>query len=256
MLSFCGISQTTIGNKPKPELAEKPGVLAPGKKHKVMLIPFEKKMYMSQIDHKINAETKWDQKKIRAAFREGIDDELYKKLKSRFDVLSLLDDTIKYKKDIAGIYEYLSYKYDKVPNQQHYTAPKTEKEKPNIKKGQLMTESVTGEHFMNAKITSPALIPGLYAKYKTDIFLFVNQIDILSSNTLVVEAGNMNSRTITIHYTVFTVDAKEINSGTCSVKFPADVNNPSKIVSSYLSKIAEEIARRMDKAVYPVAVNK
>lgn len=252
--AFSGFAQTTIGNTPRPEVAEKPSVLATGKKHKVMLIPFEKKMYMSRIDQRINAETKWDQNKIRESFRRGVDDELYKKLKPKFEVLSLLDDTIKYKKDIAGIYQYLSYKYDKVPNQQHYVAPKTEKEKQQIKKGQIMTESVSGDHFMNAKITSPALIPTLYAKYKTDIFLFVNQVDILSSTAGLADAGSSNMRTITLHYTAFTVDAKEINSGTCSIKFPAELNNPSKIISGYLSKIAEEIAKRVEKAAYPVAV--
>jgi hypothetical protein len=255
-LPAISIAQTTIGNTSKPELADKPGVLAPGKKHRVMIIPFEKKMYMSQIDHKINAETKWNQQKIKAAFREGIDAELSKKLKSKFEVVSLLSDTVKYRKDIAGIYQYLSYKYDKVPDQNHYVAPKTEKEKKQINKGQLMVESASGDHFMNAKIVSPALIPSLYSKYKTDIFLFVNQIDIISGNNLVVDAGSANPRSITIHYTVFTVDAKEINSGTCTIKFPADVNTPSKIISTYLSKIAEEIAKRMEKAVYPVTVKK
>src|ERR1700741_372279 len=108
VLSLPGVAQTTIGTKPKTDVTESAYVLAPGKKHKVMVIPFLPKMYMSQIDHKINAETKWDQKKIRASFREGIDEELGKKLKSKFDVLCLLDDTVKYKKDIAGIYQYLS----------------------------------------------------------------------------------------------------------------------------------------------------
>jgi hypothetical protein len=41
------------------------------------------------------------------------------------------------------------------------------------------------------------------------------------------------------------VDAKELNSGTCSLKFPGDVNSPSKIISSYVSKMGTEINRRI-----------
>ena len=63
------ISQTALGNEPKP----KPGIERPAatKKHKILLVPFEPKMYMSQIDHKINAETKWNQQKIKANFLSG-----------------------------------------------------------------------------------------------------------------------------------------------------------------------------------------
>lgn len=249
------ISQTTLGNEPKP----KPGIERPAatKKHKILLVPFEPKMYMSQIDHKINAETKWSQQKIKANFRDGVDEQLYKKLKQHFDVISLLDDTVKYKKDLFKIYQHLTYKYEKVPDQEHYTAPKSDKEKPTIKNGQLVVETNTDARFMNAKITSAALVPELFAKYKTDLFVFINQMDITAGETPASgDFGTQAQRTITLHYTVYTVDAKEINSGTCSVKFPVDVNNPTKIISSYISKIAEEINRRIEKALTPVIEKK
>ncbi len=244
-------SQTTIGTESKPNLSNDKALTAT-KKHKILLVPFEPKMYMSQIDHKINAETKWDQQKIKASFRDGVDEQLYKKLKQHFDVISLLDDTVKYKKDLSKIYQHLTYKYEKVPNQEKYTAPKNEKEKPGIKNGQLVVETNSDARFMNAKITSPGLVPELYAKYKTDLFVFINQIDIEAGTTPAGDFGSQSLRTITLHYTVYTVDAKEINSGTCSVKFPVEVNTPSKIISSYVSKIAEEINKRIEKALLPV----
>ena len=53
-------------------------------KHKVMVIPFESKLYMSEIDHKINAETKLSQKEIKEAFRKGINAELARALKQKY----------------------------------------------------------------------------------------------------------------------------------------------------------------------------
>ena len=215
-------------------------------KHKVLIVPFEPKLYMSQVDHKFNAETKQTQKQIRETFRKGINKELEVALKKKFEVLDLMKDTAKYKKDLFAIYKSLTYSFDKVPDQSNYKAPVGEKTKTeNIKKGQLVVETDPNARFMNARITSPGLVPGLYAKYKTDLFLFVNQLDITSTTLATGETGTLNERVMTVHYTVFTIDAKEIQSGTCSVKFPADVNNPSKVVSAFGAKIAEEVTRRI-----------
>jgi hypothetical protein len=215
-----------------------------------MIIPFEGKLYMSQIDHKINAETKMSQKQIKETFRRGISKELESALKKNYETLDLLKDTSKYKKDLFAIYKSLTYTYDKVPDQSNYKAPVNDKTKnESIKKGQLVVETDPNARFMNAKIMSPAMVPGLFAKYKTDLFLFVNQLDILSNTLASGETGSLTERVITVHYTVYTIDAKEIQSGICSVKFSPEVNAPSKIVSSYISKIAGEIARRINLAV-------
>jgi hypothetical protein len=215
-------------------------------KHKIMIIPFEQRLYMSQIDHKINAETKLTQKQIKEVFRKGTNEELSKALKKNFEVLDLLKDTVKYKKDLFSIYKSLTYKYEKVPDQSNYKAPVAEKDKKEtIKKGQLVVETDPNARFMNAQIISPAMVPALFAKFKTDLFLFVNQLDITSASVLSNETGSISERVISLHYTVYTVDAKEINSGICSIKFPGDVNTPSKILSGSISKIAQEINRRI-----------
>jgi len=220
-------------------------------KHKIMVIPFEPKLYMSQIDHKINAETKLSQKEIKEAFRKGINAELAKALKQKYEVLDLLKDTAKYKKDVLAIYKSITFEYEKVPDQSNYKAPVEEKGKKSsvITNGQILAESNADARFMNAKVTSPALIPGLYAKHKTDLFLFINQLDIISNQLAAGDIGTSAERIITLHYTVFTVDAKEINSGACSIKFPADVNAPTKIISGYVSKLSIEITRRIALAL-------
>lgn len=220
-------------------------------KHKVMVIPFVPKLYMSEIDHKINAETKLSQKEIKEAFRKAINAELARALKQKYEVLDLLKDTAKYKKDVLTIYKNTTCNYEKVPDQSNYKAPVEEKDKQHstIKDGQILVESNSDARFMNTKVTNPSLIPGLYAKYKTDLFLFINQLDIFSGQTSVNTIGGIPDRTLTLHYTVFTVDAKEINSGVCSIRFPVDVNTPSKITSGYVSKIATEITRRIALAL-------
>jgi uncharacterized protein YqfB (UPF0267 family) len=236
--------QTTIGSKSKSERE-------PAAAHKVMIIPFEPKLYMSEIDRSVNAETGMTAKQIRHKFRDGMNEQLYKAFKTaKYNVVDLMDDTAKYKKDLEGIYQYLTYQYQKVPDQEHYKAPEKEKEEKKIEKGQLNVETNSDLRFMNAKITNAKVVPLLYAKYKTDIFVFVNQLDLKSAGSPgKANLGVNPDRLVTVHYTVYTYDAKEINSGIAEVEFEPELNNPKKIVDKHFQKLADAIVQRVNKAL-------
>lgn len=249
-LSFIAGAQNSTLNQKKP--SEREAVTS----HKVMLIPFEPKLYMGEVDRNINAETKMSAREIRYKFRDGINDQLYKAFKaSKFNVVDLIEDTVKYKKDLEGVYQYLSYEYIKVPDQANYKAPKKEKEEKKIDKGQVMVETNADKRFMEARLTNPKVVPLLYGKYKTDIFVFINQLDIFASGAKDpgdLGTGNPN-RKIVLHYTVYTYDAKEINSGTVEEEFDPALNNPKKIIEKHFSKIALTIVQRVNKALSPAS---
>ena len=114
-----------------------------------------------------------------------------------------------------------------------------------------MVETNSDARFMNAKLKNATLVPYLYSKYKTDLFLFVNELDIKS---IVAVPGDMmanNSRKIVMHYTIYTYDAKEINSGIAEVDLPPTVNNPTKIINTYFAQLADIIVTRLQKANTP-----
>lgn len=218
-------------------------------KHKIMIIPFENKMYLSEIDFMINKETKMNAKQIKAAMRDGINEQLYKKLKPKMPVVDLLEDTVKTKADLANIYQYLAYQYQKIPNQENYKPPVKEKEEKTIDKGQIVVESNSDARFMNAKLKNATLVPYLSGKYKTDIFLFINELDIKSAVPASGDITLKPNRKIVMHYTVYTVDAKEINSGVAEVDLPANVNNPTKIINTYFAQLADIVSTRIQKAL-------
>jgi hypothetical protein len=218
-------------------------------KHKIMLIPFENRMYLSEIDFMINKETKLTAKQIKATMRDGINEQLYKKIKAKMPVVDLLDDTTKTKKDLADIYQHLAYDYQKVPNQENYKPPVKEKDEKKIDKGQLTVETNSDARFMNAKLKNATLVPYLYGKYKTDLFLFINELDIKSFSAMPGDMTGNSSRKIIMHYTIYTYDAKEINSGIAEVELPITVNNPSKIIGTYFGQLADIIVNRLQKAV-------
>jgi hypothetical protein len=242
---FASAQNTTIGKK---ETATTTATA-----HKVMLVPFEPKLYNSEIDYMINKETKLSGKEIKFKFRDGLNEQLYKVFKSnKYGVVDLMEDTVKYKKDTEAIYQHLNYEYMKVPDQEHYKPPVKEKSEKQIEKGQVKVETNSEARFMNAKIDNAKLVPTLYGKFKTDIFIFINQLDIKAAMVNTEYAGGGGEyRKLIVHYTVYTFDAKEINSGTAEVEFPTNVNDPSKIISKYMSKLAEIINQRVTKALTP-----
>lgn len=228
-----------------------PAPVAAGK-HKIMIVPFENRMYLSEIDFQINKESNLSGKQIKALMRDGINEQLYKKLKPQMGVVDLLDDTVKTRKDLGDIYRYLTYQYQKVPSQEQYKAPEKEKQQKAIEKGQLNVESNDDARFMNAKIKNATLVPYLYGKYKTDLFLFINELDIKALSGAATGMNTEASRRIVLHYTVYTYDAREINSGIAEVALPTQVNNPHKIVNTYLAQLAGIVAERIQKAAVSV----
>lgn len=236
-------AQNTTINKPTATTKE---VIS---KNKIMLIPFENRMYLSEIDANINKETKLTAKQIKATMRDGLNEQLYKKMKQQMNVVDLLDDTTKTKKDLDNVYQYLAYDYQKVPNQENYKAPTNEKKEKTITNGQLIVETTSDARFMNAKLKNATLVPYLTGKYKTNLYLFINELDIKSVNGIPGDFSTTSSREIIVHYTIYTYDAKEINSGIVKVRMPATVNNPTKIINTYFAEIAQTITNRLIKVL-------
>lgn len=241
----------TISEKEKTERG-------PATAHKVMVIPFEPRLYLGEIDFIINAETKLSAKQIKFQFRDGLNEQIAKALKaSKYGVVDLMEDTVKFKKDTEAIYGCLSYDYMKVPDQNNYQPPKKEKSSKPIENGQLNVETNSDQRFMNAKLSNSKIVPQLAGKYKTDVFVFINQLDIKAGGTnepAQPYKSPSTKRRIIVHYTVYTKEGKEINSGTLEEEFAEDLNVPKKIIDKHFSKLAQTLVIRINKALYPATV--
>lgn len=249
-LLFCCVvsihaQQTTLNKNKK---VEKEAVA----KHRVLLIPFEPKLYNSEVDRFIHAETKLSAREIKHKFRDGLNEQFYKSFKSaKYGAIDMMEDTLKFKKDLEGIYQYISYDYLKVPDQNNYKVPTKEKEEKKIEKGQLTVETNSDRRFMDARFNSPKVLPVLQAKYKTDLIVCFNQLDILTSGSKApMDLGTANpNRKIVLHYTVFDYAGKEINSGIIEQEFEPELNNPKKIIDKYFSQMGLVLVQRLNKAL-------
>ncbi len=217
---------------------------------KIMIIPFEPRLYMSDIDMKINQQTKWKFEKIRENFRQQLNTQLKLKLQSIAPVVSFYSDSAKMAKDLAYIYSSINLSYDLVsdPN------PKTLVAKQNgIKNGQIVVEASTDKKFMNTKINDPKLLDYLNKKYKSNYFIFINQLDIVNN----AESYNLTTdaymREVTVHYSILDKTGKNISAGVATSQFSSKENDPKKIVSLSFSPIATYITGKLAAAVKPAS---
>jgi hypothetical protein len=222
---------STRGEDNKPDENLKSG----SAKKKVLLIPFDPKMYMSDIDRSINRDTKMDFKEIRDAFRGGIDNQLNSRFKPTYTVISLLRDTVKTKKDLLFIYKSIGYKYTVTQGKEK------EAEQKSISKGQL-TVPVRGEEerYMRTVINQPGLLEAINKKYGAELFVFISEVDLKST----VSAEGGNEREAAIHFTVFDLAGKQVGGGLAKVKFDAELNEPKRIVSRAFPAAAQTIYTR------------
>ena len=216
---------------------------------KIMLIPFEPKLYMSEIDQKINQQTNWKYEQIRENFRHQLDTQLKINLTRIGPVVSFYSDSAKMSKDLDYIYKTSSLSYDLIDKPNSATAPSVRQK--GIKNGQLSVEINTDQKFMNKKISDLELIAYLNKKYQTDYFVFINELDLKIDINSYDIATDSYQREVTVHYSILDKSSKTIVAGIATSKFTSKENNPKKIVGLTFSPIAENITSKLSVFLTP-----
>ncbi len=207
---------------------------------KIMIIPFEPKLYMSEVDQKINLQTKWNFEQIRENFRHQLDAQLKMKFSKLAPIVSFYSDSAKMSKDLAFIYTSTTLSYELIDKTNVATqAPVKQK---GIKNGQLAIEMSNDKKFMNKKLNDTELLIYLHKKYKADYFLFINELDIKTDANSYDIATDSYQREVTVHYSIIDQFSKTIVAGIATSTFTSKENNPKKIVALSFSPIATFIA--------------
>lgn len=220
----------------------------PGTVGKIMIVPFEPKLYMSEIDMKVNQQTKWQFEKIRENFRKQLNNQLKAKLQSTAPVVSFYSDSAKMSKDLMYIYQSTDLSYDLASNPNPNAQPVKES---GIKNGQIAVETNTDKKFMNIKMNDAKALDYLYNKYKTDYFVFINQLDIVNNADSYNLATDTYMRDVTVHYTILDKTGKYIAAGAATSQFSSKENDPKKIVSLSFAPIAKYISDKLTGAIKP-----
>ncbi|MBN8701950.1 MAG: hypothetical protein J0M08_02735 [Bacteroidetes bacterium] len=229
------------------------------RKEKLLIIPFDPKMYLSDVDKKIGTTNNMNFYQVRNAMRAGVDEEIYFALKKKFNVYSLLMDSLKNKKDVAYVHENIGYSYDLAPadnTTKKNTKPQKSDNKPKIVNGQLQVEVNQQKKFMNAEIQNKEILTYLANKYNATVFVFINELDIRSNPESFDINTDSYSRDVTVHFSVFDTKGNYLNFGTANTSFSSNLNDPEKIAKNHFSEIGRQLSNSIETSLIPDELKK
>lgn len=248
------------------------------RRSKVLIIPFDPKLYVSSADKDIAAKTGLSFYQIRDNMRYGLSSVVMNNVGGGLKPISLMHiDTGNVAKDLAYIYSSIGYKYKPIPQKDldranqakeeakpinklkgqfnklvknEQTAQPKEEAGATIKDGQIHTVINNEEKYMSTSIHNPNLLKVLNQTYGADLFLFINELDIeeAADGDRVGLSSLSYKRKVKVHYTIFDINGKEIYGGASIVYMPANTNDMNKIINVYLNDAASMMTSELPKA--------
>ena len=211
--------------------------------HKVLIVPFNPRMYISDSDHELLLKSGLPFPKLVDRFRSGLSVAVRQRIPGwwQSELLSEAQDSTQ---ETARIYRCIAYKYEpleeKTMGAKKGPLKKNEtKEQKKIVNGQLAIEIEKGPKFMNITFKSDTLLPFLANKYSVDYFLFINQLDIQSDlSDYAANANKTYMRFVQIHYTILEKDGKVHFAGLAKAAFPCTENDIQSIINTPFAEAA------------------
>ena len=240
------------------------------KDNKILIIPFENKMYASAIDNELAEFNSLKYNEIKEEIKKGISSQILLAIDNKTPAISMVHHKDSTYEVLNYIYNSIGLKYDKVKIKDtvdqevkktvlikdklqkfvHQTKEHHEKvryERAMIKNGEIHSTNHTAERFMNVIIQNPNLLKELNNKYKTNYYIFINEFHIGRSYSS-KENIYLKNRQLSTHYTVFNQSGREVDAGVIKVEMPSDILEMKKIEREYLSEIALELCAFMPNA--------
>ncbi len=231
-------------------------------KSSVLVVPFESKMYLSDIDKDLGKANELSFQDIKAKFRAALDREIFIALKQYYNPLSFYAiEPQESRAELGYVYNSIGYKYEVVPEQEVVKKEnaakkligkfkKKEKEDEYIQAGmqggQIVSQVDNREKYMKTTLPNPKLLPNLNSKYKASHYVFINQLDIKrSADKRYVASEEQYKREIKVHYTIFDNEGKEVSSGAIKSRFPSNQNDMDKIIKVQFPLIAQRIVSNL-----------
>ncbi len=220
----------------------------------VLLIPFESKMFSSDINKKLAESNQMNTQEIIGRFTAAIDQSILYTFQERCDVSSFYQlEAEETTKDLNYIYDNLDLEYELVSKTVEKT--KAEKLKEKLKKkqddsyqrgsinsGQIVSKRDERERYMKAVVKDPTMLDSMHFKFDNKFFLFVNQLDIRNdySDMIAVQQGTYE-RIIQLHYTLYQKDGTILTTGISKTNFPSHQNDINQIIKNNFPILAQYI---------------
>ena len=235
-------------------------------KGSVLIIPFEPKMYISDIDNQIAVKNEMNFQDIKAKFRAALDQNLFITLKPYFTPLSFYTlNEEEARTELSYIYNSIGYKYEvlEIETEEETKGKKfaktipyliRDKKKENneeyieasVQNGQVVSQVDNREKYMKTILSNDELLPTLNKKYQAEYYIFINELDIKRGmeSQYVNSNKELEGRTIKVHYTIFN-NKEEVSSGAIFTLLEGNENDINVIIKSQFGIIAKKIVSKI-----------
>lgn len=220
---------------------------------KILLVPYNPIMHLSDADRDISEYNQENVKMIRTEFRNGLSKTVAERLAKNYQVVSLLaNESTETAKELEIIDGSLNYEMDTVFPVSH-PADTLQKHKSLFSKNRSSKlKEIHDLKYMNVKLSHPELLSVLSDKYGTDLFVFLNQFEIKTNYDDCLDlAMKIYRRQLKVHYSIFNVDGKQLYGDVVVVDFPSNTNDTREIMKGNFQKIAEYIFKTIPKKKDP-----
>jgi hypothetical protein len=225
------------------------------KAHKVMLIPYDPRYYLSDADRDILEQSKIDPIKFRSDFRHNIDRTVQRAISGSYECISLLNDTADaLESTMYKILGSTGYRYEKAipitpkPIDDNRVIIKSKNDDPknhiDSKTASQYIPVKKDALYMQAIVNKPEkLFEELYNQYQTDIFVFITQFDIKTNYSSCMDIANkIYRREVMVHFTVYNKQGNLLAGSYATAFFPSNSNEPNKIMGDCFPEIARYVA--------------
>lgn len=223
--------------------------------HKVMLIPYDSKYYLSDADRDIAEQSKLEPVKFRSDFRHSIDRNIQRAIRGSYECISLLNDTAdELEVTLQKVLSRTGYRYEKTipitpkPLDENNEVIKikntSSKEHEDSKTASQYIPVKNNAMYMNAVVSKPTeLFTELYDQYQADIFVFITQLEIKTNYSSCMDIANkIYRREVMVHFSVYDKQGRLLAGSYATSFFPSNSNNSNKIIGDCFPELARYIA--------------
>ncbi|CAN5631540.1 hypothetical protein BH11BAC1_BH11BAC1_23520 [soil metagenome] len=219
---------------------------------KILIIPYEARMHISDADADISEYSEMTPPQVRSVLRVGITEKLNARLGAGYQTYSLLQDLRpEARQELERIYAAIDYSFDTSYAILHPMPDSSEKGRWNenkARKKELEKRTLSGDvKFMNAKVLDPHLLSSLNVKYGADLFIFLTQVEIKTHAKDCMDfQSHMYERDIKIHYSVFDKEGNQLFGDVASERFPSNSNEVGDIMAKNFPALSDKITAKID----------
>lgn len=231
-------------------------------KKTVLIIPFNSEMYQNKEGEFIGKASNMNYEQSVNYFKQSLDSALLKAMKDSCRAISLLNSyTQGISTDLIEVHTASNYymsdrpaaleskKSNELFNKFNFKKKKNKDLEELEQKHQGEVVSVRedlSKKFMNVRFSEKDVINNLTLKYGAKYLVFITEFDLVAdySNPYTV-ADKTYTRTIKVHYTIFSSEGKFIYGNYETVEFPASNDNISDICTNNLPIVVKKIARKI-----------